>query len=1178
MNKSAIKNFAVNARIKLMDQITQKAFELGISLDHMQEPAVFQDGFLINGKFFKKYEIKQRAELVKHIQAKSLSQVVEEVAYTWFNRLIAIRFMEVNEYLPIGVRVLSSIECSKTEPDVVREVLNVDLGLSTEDLAVVYRLQDEQSRSELFKYILVKQCNKLGDIMPVLFEQIADYTELLLPDNLLGEGSVIRDLVVMIAEDDWKEQVEIIGWLYQYYISQKKDEVFADLANNKKITKEDIPAATQLFTPDWLVKYMVENSLGRQWLESHPNAALQAKWEYYLEEAEQEPAVQRQLDALKNPNLNPEDLKVLDPAMGSGHILVYAFDVLYDIYESAGYPERDIPKMIIEKNLYGLDIDDRAAQLAYFAVMMKGRSYNRRLFRDKLAHNLCGIQESNAIPKEEVLDIFGHLAVGERWSDKLRTAVAYLVDVFYDAKEYGSIIEVENVDFDSLQLAVEGIRNNEVVLDLFSAPQREVILEIMPALIQQGRIMSQKYDVVVTNPPYMGRRNMGEKLKTKIDSLFPGSKNDLFAVFMDKSMSQLVPYGLFAGLTMHSWMFLSYFSNLREQIVKEKMIVINLHLGARAFEDIGGEVVQTCSFVIKNYANENYNGSYFNLTNFNHAKHKEIAYLNKENKYRCSAKELIKIPGNPVSYWVSNKVRQLFAHDLLGKYIVTVGQNLTGNNEKYLRYLWEVNSCTIGISQKWLLYAKGGGFRKWYGNYWWVVNWSHEAVQHYRDNKICRIIPENYWYKRGISWSLLAGDIPSFRPLRADSTHDIAGSSFYLRDEHHYNYFLALLNSKITSVVLAILNPTLSSQLGDMGNIPAIYEASQAERVQQLVSENIALANTDWDYYEISWEFKQHPLLSHQQGAVHIAEGVANWYAWAELQCNKLKANEEELNRIFIHIYGLQEELTPEISEKEVTIRPADRVRDIKSFLSYAVGCMFGRYSLDEVGLIYAGGEFDASRCRTFSASMDNILPLTDDEYFSDDIVSRLIDFVSITFGLETLEENLDYIAESLNKKATQTSRQAIRRYFLKEFYKDHVQTYQKRPIYWLFDSGKNDGFKALIYMHRYDLSTVAKVRTDYLHILQRKYEAESNRLDMTLAGEVSPREKAVAKKKQEKLQKQLMECYQYDQVIAHVANQKISLDLDDGVKANYARFQEIQIPQGDGKKPLKANLLAKIS
>ncbi|HDR8105860.1 BREX-1 system adenine-specific DNA-methyltransferase PglX [Bacillus cereus] len=1168
MNKTAIKNFAVSARTKLMDAVKQKAYELGITEIEIKEPETYEEGFRINNKFFRSYELEQRKKLIQKIEEKDYKQVIEEVSYTWFNRFIAIRFMEVNEYLPTGVRVLSSTQEGKNEPDVIGEVTNIaeDLDLN---LDIVYRLQDENKTEDLFKYILIKQCNKLGEIMPMMFETIQDYTELLLPDNLLGEGSVVRNLVSMIDEEDWKEQVEIIGWLYQYYISEKKDEVFADLKKNKKITKENIPAATQLFTPKWIVKYMVENSLGRLWLESHPNEDLQQQWKYYLEEAEQEPDVQEQLEKLKNNELSPEDITVLDPCMGSGHILVYAFDVLYNIYQHAGYSEREIPQLILEKNLYGLDIDDRAAQLAYFALMMKARSYNRRIFRRPLELNICSIQESNGI-SQEAIDYF----VGDSLD---RDEVEYLVDVFRNAKEYGSILKLEKLDFNKLEIRLEELYRKEDITNIFNIEYRDVIFEKIPNLIRQGKIISQQYNIVVTNPPYMAFKGINPNLALYLRKEFNNSKADLFSVFLERCLQFTEKNNYTAMITQHSWMFLVSFEKLRYQVLKHETISSLLHLGTRTFEEIGGEVVQSAAFVIKNSSVSNYKAKYYRLLEHKSTQAKEKSFLNSQNDlFILSQKTFQEIPNNPIAYWIKGGMINSFAGPLLTDFAISEGQILTGNNEKYLRFLWEVNKYNVTSGEKWVLHAKGGENRKWYGNIEYVVDWSNQAREHYKKDKIARIPPEYLWFKRGIVWSGTSS-VGNFgvRILEDNTTFNKAAPSIFMKNDEDIYFTIGLLNSVYATELLKILNPTMYTAINDVLHIPFIK--SNESLVKDLVIKNIEISRNEWDSFETSWDFKVHPLLKCGGNHRLIEDSFITWRELTEKQFNVLKDNEETLNRIFIEIYDLQEELTPEVSKKDINIRKADKVRDIKSFISYAVGCMLGRYSLDQEGLVFAGGEFDESKYETFKADANNIIPITDDEYFEGDIVSRFIEFVRVTFSQETLEENLDFIAEALNKKANETSRQCIRRYFLKDFFKDHVKTYQKCPIYWLFDSGKNDGFKALVYMHRYDVGTVSEVRTDYLHTLQRKYEAEIARRDVLLESDASTKDKTRAKKEKEKLQKQLLECQQYDQVIAHIANQKITIDLDDGVKVNYAKFQNVELPQGEGKKPLKANLLAKI-
>ncbi|EYE87603.1 restriction endonuclease [Fervidicella metallireducens AeB] len=1200
MNKSAIKNFAVRARNKLIEDITQKAYELGITKDEIKDIETFEGGFKIKGlensRIYKKYEIKQREKLISTIKEKGFEQVIEEVAYTWFNRLIALRFMEVNEYLPTGVRVLSSVEEGKTEPDIIKEALNIDLDIDKE---IVYRLIDENDTEDLYKYLLIKQCNELGKIMPMVFEEIADYTELLLPDNLLAEGSVIRDLVESIEEDAYKDQVEIIGWMYQYYISEKKDEVFADLKKNKKITKENIPAATQLFTPKWIVKYMVENSLGRLWLESHPDEELKEKWKYYLEEAEQDPEVQKKLDELKNPNLKPEDIKVLDPAMGSGHILVYAFDVLYDIYLKANYSERDIPQLILEKNLYGLDIDDRAGQLAAFALMMKARSKNRRIFRNKIELNVCSIQESNGISKEAI-DFFAN---GDK---KLKEDIKYLVDVFNDAKEYGSILDVKKIEFDAIERKIEEMRNGETV-DLFEFQYKEIILEKIPLLVKQARIMSEKYDVVCTNPPYMGNKGMNQNLKKFISEYYPNTKKDLFAVFIEKCIKTTVKNGFISMITQHAWMFLSSYEDLRSEIVNNTEIYSMIHLGAKAFEEIGGEVVQATTFVIKNCSINNYKSIYSRLVDIDNALLKEHSYLNKEKIYILDKDNFCKIPGIPIAYWVNEKIYKIYKNCKYFSDVVHGFQGMiTGNNNYFLRMWYEVpiDNISIGYSSIdaikgetyiWIPYKKGGGHRKWFGNNEYVLRWEEDGKH------LTRARTENrkYYLREGITWSYIS--TLKFSALYFENGYlwDVASSSLFIND-NKYTLFelLGFMNSIVAKKILNIANSTLNFQVENILSLPYIKSDTYSDKINELVQKNISITKNDWDSFETSWDFKQHPLITYSAfkndfDSNKIETAFNRWEDFTREQFNQLKFNEEELNRIFIDIYGLQDELTPEVEDKDITIRKADRERDIKSFISYAVGCMFGRYSLDEEGLIYAGGEFkdkfrienaevlintkEGWKKSSIDVTMDNVIVIADDDYFEDDIVNRFVEFVKKTFGEKTLEENLDYIAETLDKKASETSRQTIRRYFLKDFYNDHVKTYNKRPIYWLFDSGKENGFKALIYMHRYDVSTVARVRTDYLHKLQKKYEAEVKRLDILIESDISSREKAAAMKKKDSINKQILECLAYDQVIAHVANQKIEIDLDDGVAVNYDKFQGVKIPQGEGKKSLIANLLAKI-
>jgi type II restriction/modification system DNA methylase subunit YeeA len=945
-----------------------------------------------------------------------------------------------------------------------------------------------------------------------------------------------------------------------------------------------------------------------------------------LEEAEQEPEVQKQLAEIreKSKNIRPEDIKVLDPCMGSGHILVYAFDVLFDIYKGAGYSERDIPKLILKNNLYGLDIDDRAAQLAYFAVMMKARSKSRRIFNqikdENINLNLCAIQESNGISRE-ALEFFLKDA-----DEKLKADVEYLVKVFHDAKEYGSILEVEPVDFEAVEKRLEEIRDGEIGVvnethqyNLEETQYRKVILEKIPALVKQARIMSQKYDVVCTNPPYIGNKGINSKLKNYITEKFEDVKSDLFAVFIIRNFSYAKYYGHLGYMTPFVWMFISSYEKLREIIIKRKSITSLVQLEYSGFEEA---TVPICTFTVRN-AYIPAKGEYIKLSEFRGAELQPIKTLeavqnwNVPYRYSVSPHNFENIPGMPIAYWVSEKVFDCFKK---GKPLGEIAEirlgMATADNNRFTRYWHEVNIDKCGFNfasrieaqnsgKKWFPYNKGGDFRKWYGNNDVLVNWENDGfeIRNFKDEKTERIRSHNYnldyIFKEGLTWTFVSSSCFGIRYFQKGFLFDVGGSSMFM-NANKIKYILGFLSTKLAFEMLKALNPTLNFQPGNLCDLPIIFSNEKYDEITNITNNNIDLSKTDWDSFETSWDFKKHPLLVHKGSSNTIEEAFSKWAAFAEKQFYKLKANEEELNRIFIEkIYGLQDELTPEVDEKDVTIRKADRERDIKSFISYAVGCMFGRYSIDAEGFIYAGGKWkdkwrdgkvrnidkdedgnvisDAWVDATYLPDDDNILPILDDEYFDDDIVSRFIDFLKATFGEEKLEENINYIAETLGRKPSETPRQAIRRYFLKDFYKDHVKVYKKRPIYWLFDSGKEDGFKVLIYMHRYDEYTVARVRTEYLHPLQRKYESEIKRLDVLIESEVSEREKAAARKKKEKILKQMRECLAYDQVIAHIANQRIKIDLDDGVAVNYAKFQDVEIPQGEGKKPLKADLLAKI-
>ena len=1155
MDKNAIKKFAVWARTELIARVSLKGVEYGITEDNIVDAAADSVG----GKVLTDAEKKQRMACIAEINDKGYRQVMEEVAYTWFNRFSALRFMEVNGYLPSHVRVFTDEE-NTFKPQIIAEAIHLDLdGL---DMEKVYELKEAEKTEELYKYLLTVQCNALNKILPGMFQKISDYTELLLPDNLLRDGSVIQQMIERIPEDDWKDAVQIIGWLYQYYNSEKKDDVFAALKKNVKITKENIPAATQLFTPDWIVRYMVENSLGRLWLEGHPDAKEQllpteeeqsayvagkrdpedTKWHYYLEEAEQEPEVQAQLAEIRKEYaaLTPDRLKVIDPCSGSGHILAYMFDVLMKIYESYGYTTREAVASIVENNIYGLDIDDRAAQLAYFAVMMKARQYDRRFFSRGIQPHVYAIVESNHVDKFAV----EYFCNGNA---KLKEAMGMIISELHDAKEYGSILTVTPQDWTALYN-----RFAEITEDINMS--RDVALAELLPLVQVTEALAQKYDVVVTNPPYMGSSGMSTKLSDYVKKYYPDSKSDLFAVFIEHCGQMAKKNGYQAMITQHAWMFLSSFEKLRIKLLNAD--IVNLaHLGARAFEEIGGEVVQTTSFVMRKSYISDYNGKYCRLIEPTTQQGKEDMFLAKENRYVADQSNFSKIPGSPVAYWVSKPVYQAFDNEKIGKYAISDGQTKTGNNDKYLRMLWEVPVSEIGKGKHWILHAKGGSFRRWYGNIDTLIDWSDSAREHYRKDRVARIAPEYIWFRNGICWTLISSNkLHGFRLLQDNSTFNLAAPSVFFNDDRMMFYILGYLNSKFSQEIIALLNPTLNTNISDITSQPLCYGKlpEQENCVIDLVKNNIAISKNDWDAFETSWDFQHHPLLRKVPTSV---EAFDQWQTECDDRFNQLKANEEELNRIFIDIYGFQDELTPEVEDKDVTVRKADLGRDIRSFISYAVGCMFGRYSLDVDGLVFAGGEWDNRKYVSIPVDKDNIIPICDDQYFEDDIVGLFVKFVKTVYGAETLDENLKFIADALGGKGQ--PKDVIRNYFLNNFYADHCKIYQKRPIYWLFDSGKKNGFKALIYMHRYQPDTIARIRTDYVHEQQARYRTAIADLEQRIAN-VSTGERVKLNKKLTALQAQNTEIRTYEEKIHHLADQMISINLDDGVKKNYAIFQDV--------------------
>lgn len=1240
MNKNAIKKFAIDARNKLIASVTDKAGMLGITPDNCSEAITKGADFEVyktaagTEVTLNKKQCEQRGKLVDQIHARGFEAVVEEVAYTWFNRICAIRFMEVNDYMyPVRVRVLSSEKEGKNEPDVVTMAPDIDWNFTDKEREEIIDAKMNNRLDDLFRMLFIKQCNLLHEVLPGLFEETEDYTEMLLNISFTNEDDVIRMLVDGIDEKDFNittvdedgkaaGQVEIIGWLYQYYNTEPKNKAFA---KKTKITKEEVPAVTQLFTPDWIVRYMVENSLGRMWVEGHPDDELKSKWKYYLDEAEQEESVQQELNKIKAEyaTLKPEDIKLIDPCMGSGHILVYAFDVFMQIYENAGWSQRDAAQSIIQNNIYGLDIDDRAAQLSYFAVLMKARQYDRKILTRGIEPNVYAVQESNGINRGQLKYFGAGLTDAEK--NVAVSQIEELLNTLNDAKEYGSLLNVEDYDWELLEKFVENTdTESQISFDTYGLDETA---EQLKQLIKIGKVMAQKYEVVVTNPPYAGTSNLSTKVNDFVKKNYPDSKADLFAVFIERCGEMLKNNGFQAMITQHAWMFLSSFEKLREKL-QMKTLVNMAHLGARAFEEIGGEVVQTTSFVIQDNYIMNYIGTYLRLLDGESQNEKECLFLRREQRYDTVQNIFTNIPTEPLAYWIGEKIVECYKKNTyISDYAKPCKGIDTGKNDIFLRLWFEVDEndqyipnekSDIDFSKyKWFPYNKGGSYRKWYGNNEYIINWENngEEIKKFSGSNLRN---KDMYFREGVTWSTVSSNRNSFRYFNKGYLFDNGGSCLF--SDVYLEYIQGLLNTKV-AVELLKIQPTMNNQPGTIGGLPLII--NENIDIKKIVMENIALARFDWDSFETSWDFKCHPLISviSQNRAlfdditdIDLAECYTCWENECNERFNQLKANEEELNRIFIDIYGLQDELTPEVEDKDVTVRKADLQRDIKSLVSYAVGCMFGRYSLDEEGLVLAGQPFEAhffeasaqvcgtgfagapgasvpigefyyktdegvKKC-TYNPDKDNIIPICDEEYFSDDIVSRFCEWVKIVYGEKSLETNLDFIAKALGNKGN-TSREVIRNYFLNDFFKDHCNTYSvtgsgKRPIYWMFDSGKQNGFKALIYMHRYDADTVGRVRTDYLHKVQKYVETAMQSAQYTIDNVASVSEKSKATKAVTKYTKQLAEMRIYDEAIAHVANQRIEIDLDDGVKVNYAKFQGVEVAQ-EGKKALKVDLLAKI-
>ena len=1170
LDKSAIREFAVNARRKLKEKVELQANKMGFFADNRAVQYEFEDDtqFKINGETFSK---SQANILRREIKDKGFETVIDEVAYTWFNRFIALYYMERHNYIENGLNVVSAID------DLNQTAMKAPNYFKNLNKEMLFSAIQNNDSDGIYRTLIIAQCNELNNKLPFLFEKISDYTELLFPSGMLNNDSVIREML-SLDKKNW-EQVEIIGWLYQYYIAEKKDEVFADLKKGKKITKENVPAATQIFTPKWIVKYMVENSVGKLWIEAHPNQNLQAKFKYYLESAEQEDNVKQRLEEIINKSIKPEDIKVLDPACGSGHILVTAFETLYEIYKSAGYLEDEIATLILKNNLYGLDICDRAAQLAQLAVIMKAREYDKNISEKVNELNITSIQETNWIDarvKECLMNGVENKLLATQQID-------LLIDTFRDAKEYGSIIDVKDFDFNFWEErlnAVQTLNMGLLYTDVVGYLQRK-----LPALIKQARIMQMKYENVIANPPYMSNKGMSTKLMEYVKQHFPMSKGDMFAVFIEVilKMTKLNYYS--ATINQHSWMFISSYESLREYLLNNSVIDTMAHLGARAFEELAGEVVQTTTYVTRKFYEPRYKGKYIRLIDYPNAKLKEEKFLEFEmsNTFMCYQNGYNSIPTSPVAYWASDRVREIFANSQpLGDVAYPRQGMATSDNNRFLRLWNEVNINKVGFGfkdkdeaiqskMKWFPYNKGGEFRKWYGNNDYLINYENNGAEvlgyaaELYGSPTRTIKNIEFYFKESATWSFISSTSFGVRYSYPGAIFDVGGSSAFVNHDL-IKYLIGFLCSKLAFEFLKLLNPTLNFQSGNIATLPFIQtnNIELNSKIDNIVKENIQISKDDWDSYETSWDFKIHPLIrfsNFKKGLVdykninesetytmdgfRIKNCFEKWKAYKQEQFNKLKANEEELNRLFIEIYGLQDEMTPDVADKDITVSLADEKREIKSLLSYAVGCMLGRYSLDEEGLAFAGGTFDSHKYTKLEVDEDGILPILSGTWFEDDIIEELKRFLKAAFGEICLSENMEYIADTLGRKNGESAESTIRNYFLKDFYKDHLQVYKKRPIYWMFTSGKEKAFNCLVYLHRYDKTTLSRIRKDYLH----EYQAKLDRAIAQAEDEGNVKLTSLYAKYRSEL-------LDYDAKIKDLADSQIELDLDDGVKVNYAKFK----------------------
>lgn len=1181
MDKKGLQTFATWSKQYLEQQIELSLKSLGIhSDDDIRDAKRMGDVTIIDGDStsYPAELYGKRDQIIKLVKDAGYNNIIEEFAYTWFNRFVALRFMEVHGFLSHGFRILSN-PSGGIEPEILKN-LNFVKGELKLDISICEDYKQQGKLEELFRYVLIKQCNVLAERLPMLFSIDMGYLDLLLPQNLLKGETVITKLVE-IPEDVFLDDVEIIGWMYQFYISSKKDAVYA---SKKTITKDTLPAVTQLFTPDWIVRYMAENSVGRIWMESYPDSPIRTDMKYYVDEAEQTEEVQKKLEEIRYKNVNPKDIKIIEPCCGSGHILVYVFDLLFKMYEEKGYLKRDIPTLILRNNLTGLDVDKRASQLASFALIMKARSMNNRFFDEDYYEkpHVYEIKDSQLLIKQDYRMQIHDLNL---LAPEERELIYYLVDTFANGKTIGSLLIVKPIDFEQLDNAIEKIAT-KAVSNLFNIDFLERGVKRLKDLSRLAKILSSKYDVLITNPPYIGISSMEGSVKDYANDYYPNSKTDMYAMFMETGL--VSNKGFTAMINMHGWMFQSTYKDLRISLLENKHITNMVHLGKHGFDAINGDVVQTTSFVIRNKSLLGFNGTYCRAVSGKNEKEKEQIFLSHEKRYLSNESKFYKIGGNPISYWASDEMLDAFesAPKISSFSDVKVGLQ-TGNSEKYFRLWHEVSYPRISfnkdLSMKWFPCVKGGETRKWYGNNTSVIDWENNGYG-IKNEKGSVVRNPSYYFRQGLTWTKITS---TFAVRFFPKNMILSDSSVYLfPPKEQQSLLLGCLNSNVVPEIVSVINPTLNFVATTISEIP--IKGVEENVISHLVEENIDISKNDWDSFEISWDFKHHPFMltpdvkmeaSHSQWAEDrlqklglISWHYEHWKSECEYRFSQLKNNEEKLNQIFIDIYGLQAELTPDVADEDVTVRIADLQRDVKSFISYLVGVVMGRYSIDVPGLAYAGGNWDSSKYSSYQPDDDGIVPIYVGVGMEDGLTARIAELVKMIYGEESFRENMDFIAEALGKANNESSIETLNRYLNDGFYADHLKIYQKRPIYWLFSSGKQKGFKCLVYMHRYNKDTLARINAKYYLPESTRQKIELEDIEERIKG-AEGKERIRLEKTRTKLFDRYNETIEYGQILDHMANQYIDIDLDDGVKVNYAKFQGVELVSDSGVK-IKKDLL----